>query len=226
MNAGPRNGQIRVSPRVSPSSERRAARLTAASPGSTSSGSTSSLPPRLSPGAGGPESSPGRGSTSPTSSSATTDPHALGELGAERVGAIADLDDHGPAEWLSALDHKTGARLDRAVGEISQHRCIAVRDAGEDAGVARPELGERHRVIDAQRQVTVGNRITVRIDVGLAELRGNQLLELFRDVVLEDLRLLMHPVPRHAEDLGQEELDQPVVADHLERDALALGRQT
>src|SRR3954447_1706636 len=139
MKAGPRNGQIRVSPRVSPSRERRAARLTAASPGSTSSGSTASLPPRLSPGAGGPESSPGSGSTSPTSSSATTDPHALGELGPERVGAVADLDDQRPAEGLSALHDEAGARLDRTVGEISQHRCIAVRDAGEDAGIAGPE---------------------------------------------------------------------------------------
>jgi hypothetical protein len=35
----------------------------------------------------------------------------------------------------------------------------------------------------------------------------------------------VHAVPGHAEDLGQEQLDQPVVTDHLERELLALRRQ-
>jgi hypothetical protein len=40
--------------------------------------------------------------------------------------------------------------------------------------------------------------------------------------VLEDLGLVVHAVPGHVQDLGQEQLDQPVVADHLQRDAAAL----
>ena len=43
--------------------------------------------------------------------------------------------------------------------------------------------------------------------------------------MLERLGLLVDAVPRHAEVLGEVELEQPVVAQHLERDALALGRQ-
>ena len=41
--------------------------------------------------------------------------------------------------------------------------------------------------------------------------------------MLERLGLLVHAIPRHAEMLGQVELEQPVVAQHLERDPLALG---
>ena len=59
----------------------------------------------------------------------------------------------------------------------------------------------------------------------LAELGRDQLLQLLGDVVLEHLGLRVHAVPGHSQDLGQEELDQPVVADHLEGDPLALRRQ-
>src|SRR3954453_5498559 len=143
MKAGPRNGQMRMIPRVCPSSDRRAARLTAASPGRTSSGSTFSEPPRLSLGPGGPESSPGIGSARPTSSPAsscslidrpavdpppppapvahspprlsTPAPHALLNLSAQRMGGAADLDDQRPAERLAALHHQTGSPLGRGL---------------------------------------------------------------------------------------------------------------
>ena len=48
-------------------------------------------------------------------------------------------------------------------------------------------------------------------------------LEVLGEHVLERLGLLVHAVPRHAQVLGQIELEQPVVAQHLERHALALG---
>ena len=38
---------------------------------------------------------------------------------------------------------------------------------------------------------------------------------------LSELGLVVHFVPGHAEALDEEQLDQPVVADHLERDAAA-----
>ena len=60
---------------------------------------------------------------------------------------------------------------------------------------------------------------------GLAELGRDQQLELLGDVVLEHLGLLMDPVARHPQRLRQIGLDQAVVADHLERDPLAGGRQ-
>ena len=45
------------------------------------------------------------------------------------------------------------------------------------------------------------------------------------DDVLERLGLVVDAIPGHAEMLGEEQLEQPVVAQHLERQALARGRQ-
>src|SRR3954467_12714863 len=55
---------------------------------------------------------------------------------------------------------------------------------------------------------------------GVAELGRDEVLELLREDVLEHLGLRVDAVPRHAEALGQVELEQAVVADDLER---ALG---
>src|SRR5581483_7686469 len=69
------------------------------------------------------------------------------------------------------------------------------------------------------------NRIAVGIEGRMAELRGNQLLDLLRENMLEHLRLRMHPLPAHTEALDEEELEQAVMADHLERDeAASLGQ--
>ena len=61
----------------------------------------------------------------------------------------------------------------------------------------------------------------MRVVRRIAELLGDQLGELLGDRVLEHLGLVVHAVPRHAERLGEVELDQPVMADHLERQLLA-----
>jgi len=65
----------------------------------------------------------------------------------------------------------------------------------------------------------------VRIVARFAELRRDQCLEILGDVVLQDLRLGVDAVARHPQRLGEERLDQPVMADHLERDLLPGGRQ-
>src|SRR5436190_23951233 len=120
MNAGPRNGQIFGTPRVRPSSEARAARATAASPGRTSS----TVP---SPFAGcvGPEEAPRTGSTRATSSSPTlrsglltaclpAHPHAAGELRAEGVRPTSDLDHQWASERFTFGDQKPVAGLNLA----------------------------------------------------------------------------------------------------------------
>ena len=56
---------------------------------------------------------------------------------------------------------------------------------------------------------------------GLAELGRDQPLQILGDVVLEHLRLLVDAVPGHPQDFGQVGLQQPVVADHLQRQPLA-----
>ena len=70
------------------------------------------------------------------------------------------------------------------------------------------------------------DRVAVRVVRGVAELGRDQLLELLGEHVLEHLGLLVDAIPRHAQALDQVELEQPVVADHLERHAPAgVGEQ-
>ena len=64
-----------------------------------------------------------------------------------------------------------------------------------------------------------GDRIAVRVERRVAELGRDELLQFLGEDVLEHLGLLVDPVPRHAEALDQVQLEQPVVTDHLERDA-------
>ena len=61
----------------------------------------------------------------------------------------------------------------------------------------------------------------MRVDRRVAELGGDELLELLGEDVLEHLGLRVHAVPRQAELLGEEELEQAVVAQHLQRELLA-----
>ena len=58
----------------------------------------------------------------------------------------------------------------------------------------------------------------MRIERRVAELLGDQALEVVGEEVLEYLRFGVHFVPRHAEALDEIQLEQAVVADHLERD--------
>ena len=61
----------------------------------------------------------------------------------------------------------------------------------------------------------------MRVARRVAELHRDQLLELLGQDVLEHLGLVVHAVPRHAERLREVELEQPVVAEHLEREVAA-----
>jgi len=70
-----------------------------------------------------------------------------------------------------------------------------------------------------------GDRVAVGIVRRVAQLGRDDLLELAGEHVLEDLGLGVDPIPRDLEDLRQEELEQAVVADDLERDATAVGGQ-
>src|SRR5436190_650686 len=62
------------------------------------------------------------------------------------------------------------------------------------------------------------DRITVRVVRRVAELGGDQVLELLGEHVLEHLGLVVNAIPGHAERLGEIELEQAVVAQDLEGD--------
>ena len=65
----------------------------------------------------------------------------------------------------------------------------------------------------------------MRVNRRVAEARGDQLLELLREHVLEHLGLGVHAIPGHSEFLGEEQLEQAVMAQHLKRDAATLVGQ-
>ena len=93
------------------------------------------------------------------------------------------------------------------------------------AALARLELGQRNGRSSATARSRSGIGSPWGSRLGVAERGGDQLLELLGDVVLEHLGLVVDAVPRHPERLGEERLDQAVMAHHLEREPLARRRE-
>ena len=145
-----------------------------------------------------------------------------------------------PSGWTSlaeAHEQRSAERLalhhlqlvpggDPALGQVAEHVGVGVRDPRERparAGLQGPKaLGAD--LLDGQ--VPRRDRVAVRVVRGVAELGRDQLLELVGEDVLEHLGLLVDAIPRHAEALDQVQLEQPVMADDLERHAQAgVGEQ-
>jgi hypothetical protein len=74
------------------------------------------------------------------------------------------------------------------------------------------------RLVD--HQIPGRDRVSVRIVGRVSELGGDQFLELVGEDVLEHLSLVVDAIPGHAQALHQIQLEQPVMADHLQRDQL------
>ena len=151
------------------------------------------------------------------------DAHRLGEIAAE--GHVAGREAHREraAERLALEDLHRVADPDPARLEVAQHVGVGVRDAHEAPALTGVERLQRAGVSLLDREVRAGDRIAVRVVGRVAELGRDPRLEVLGEDVLERLGLLVHAVPRHPEVLGEVELEQPVVAQHLERDALAGG---
>src|SRR4051794_6848553 len=71
----------------------------------------------------------------------------------------------------------------------------------------------------------VRDRVAVGVVRRIPERLVDPLLELLADHVLEPVGLVVDGVDVQAERLREVELEQPVVADHLERDLFAVARQ-
>ena len=130
-----------------------------------------------------------------------------------------------PARSSTVVTSTLGARPQAALRQVLQQLGRAVRDARDARRRAGVAVRERYRRDVDDRAVAGRDRIAVRIVRRLAELRRDALLEALGDVVLEAFGLGVHLVPRHAEVLDQEQLQQPVVAQHLERGSRAARRQ-
>ena len=141
------------------------------------------------------------------------------------TSSLAEARERGTREGLLVDDLEGVAGRDPALAEVAQHLGVGVRDAHEAAAVAGVQRAERHRRALVDLEVRGRDRVAVRVVGRMAELGGDELLELLGDDVLEHLGLVVDAVPRHVQVLGQVELEQPVVAQDLQRDALALGGQ-
>ena len=132
-----------------------------------------------------------------------------------------EADEQRAAERL-AVDHfQLCSGSDAALGEVAQHLGLGVRHPHE-----RPARPGRQRLealgcglLDLQ--LARGDRVTVGIVSGVSELARDHLLELLGEDVLQDLGLLVHAVPRDPQALNEVQLEQPVMAHHLERDPSA-----
>jgi hypothetical protein len=140
-------------------------------------------------------------------------------------GAIVELDGHHAGEVVDLGHAHAGARAQSALGEVLQQLGRPVGDARDAGGRAGVAVGEGHRRDVDDGAVAGRDRVAVRIVRRLAELRGDSFLEPLGDVVLEALGLGVHLLPRDAEMLDEEELEQPVMAQHLERGGGAARRQ-
>ena len=131
----------------------------------------------------------------------------------------------GPSNGCFSTTSNASPGSDPAVGEVAQHLGVGVGDPHEHAAGAGLGGGEALGLELLDHEVGGRDRVAVRVARRVAELGRDQRLELLGEHVLEHLGLVVHAVPRHAEALGEVELEQPVVADHLERHARALGGQ-
>ena len=131
----------------------------------------------------------------------------------------------GPPNGRALHDRDVALGEQPELGQVAQERRIRVGDAQDDRLVAAHQLGEHARGIGHQLELGGRDRVAVRIALGEAERSVDARLDLLGEVVLEAIRLGVHLVPAEPERLHQVELEQPVVADDLERDPLARRRQ-
>jgi hypothetical protein len=98
--------------------------------------------------------------------------------------------------------------LDPDVHQVVQQVLGLVLEAQDADAGALLDVGQRH----ARLALDVADRMPVGAGARVTDSGHHALLERRRHRVLEPLGLLVHVVPRDAEDVGQEALDQPVPA--------------
>ena len=134
-----------------------------------------------------------------------------------RVALACDLDRERAVE-RSVADHDDAlVRHESELREIPQELGIAVRHAPDHALLAAREIAQRAIVLVHELELGRRDRVAVRVAGRMAERSVDARLERLREVVLEALGLGVHLVPGQPEGLHQVELEQAVVADHLER---------
>src|SRR5690625_7955138 len=84
-------------------------------------------------------------------------------------------------------------------------------DAGDLQFLADRHRAERSTPFTGQHPVPIRDRVTMRVELRVAQRIGDAVLELLTDVVLQFLRLVMHLEPAVTERFLQVRLDEPVM---------------
>ena len=155
--------------------------------------------------------------------SCTSTRMASREPAADRVLALAEAHEQRAAERLALEDLEALSRRDPVARRGSAASPGRSRRRARTLPRHRPAALEAVRRALFDLKLGAGDRVAVRVDRGVSELGRDQLLEILGEHVLEDLGLGVNPIPRHPQRIGQEALDQPVVADHLQRHAPPIG---
>ena len=143
------------------------------------------------------------------------DAHRARERAAEHVDVVAEADEQRARRTAACRRPRSRRRA----------RCRARPGSAASPGRSR-RCARRCRALAGARGRPArwsgaprsrGPRVGIGSPCGstrrVAELGGDQLLELLGEDVLEHLGLGVHAIPRHAERLGEVELEQAVVAD-------------
>ncbi len=130
-----------------------------------------------------------------------------------------------------ACEGRVGDDLDARPGhqpelcEVAKQLGVAVRDTGHGCTLARLEVDQRPVATCRDAKLAVRDRVAVRVVGREAELRVDLRLELLGEGVLQELCLGVHLVEREPEPIHEVALEQPVMAEDLERAAASLLRQ-
>src|SRR5207247_5587509 len=137
-------------------------------------------------------------------------------LAADGVLDVADADEQRPRERLSMPDRYHGSRIQPELPQVAQQRRIVVLNARYDGGLVIREITETRAHDLGEDAFARRDRVAMRVQHRPSEKRVDPLFHLLGEHVLEPLRLAVDLVPGIAERFVQVQLEQAVVAQHLE----------
>jgi hypothetical protein len=149
------------------------------------------------------------------------DADSVGELARDGVLCLSDADGERAPEGLSSSQLHLLAGNERELREVTQELVVVVRDSADRSLLAGLEARERAQARPVDAEIGVGDRIAMGVMRRIPERAVDARLDLLGESVLEAVGLRMHRVEAEPERLREVLLEEPVVADHLERDPLS-----
>src|SRR3972149_7984461 len=106
--------------------------------------------------------------------------------------------------------------MDPELVQVAQDVRILIGDGADDPHGPRMEFAQADLPTLADRTLPPRDRLTVRVKLRVAQLLCDSGLQGFGNDMLEQVRFMMHFIPREIESLGKVALDQAVMPDDLQ----------